>query len=110
MKFRVTLDGRIAASSGSIDDAARAALATAMGELNGLGARNAAIDLDAKTGAISISCAVEADDPVAAVQPASDNIRIALSEGKIGTPAWPAIADPHWTVEFINSRAEALVQ
>ena len=109
MKFRVTLEGRLTSSSGTLDSDARSALAIAMKELNGLGARNAAIELDSATGAITITCAVEATDPVRAVQPASDNIRLALYEGNIGTPEWPDADDPRWRVEFINSRAEALI-
>lgn len=109
MKFRVSLDGRLSSTSGDIDDAARAALALAMTELNKLGARNAAINLNSQTGAITISCAVEASDPVVAVQPASDNIRLALHTGEIGTSSWPGPSDPTWRVEFINSRADAVL-
>lgn len=108
MKFRVTLDGIIASSNGDIGESVRQVLDVAMEELNGLGARNAAIDLNHQTGEIVITCAVEAPDPVAAVQPASDNIRLALQKAEIGTHEWPATDDSHWTVEWINSRAEAL--
>ena len=109
MRFRVTLDGWLTADSGSIDDAARVALGLAMAELNGLGGRNAAIQLNSATGAISISCVVVADGLETAVQPASDNIRLALGEGNIGTPDWPQIEASQWRVEFVKSRAEALV-
>ena len=109
MRFRVTLDGWLTADSGSIDDAARAALGIAMAELNGLGGRNAAIDLNSRTGAIVISCVVEAESPVHAVQPASDNILLALGQGKIGTPEWPGPKAPGWRVEFVNSRSEQLL-
>ena len=108
MKFRVTLEGVLTSTSGSIDDAARKALTVAMSELNVLGAGNAAIDLDARTGEITVSCAVEAEGPISALQPASDNIRLSLHHAEIGTPEWPEVDDPHWNVEFIRSRTEAL--
>ena len=54
-------------------------------------------------------CAVEADDPRQAVQPASDNIVLALKQGNIGTDEWPGRDSPAWRVEFINTRAEAFV-
>jgi hypothetical protein len=109
MKFRVSLDGKLSSSSGDIDQAARDALALAMQELNKLGARNASINLNSRTGAITISCAVEAVDGDLAVQPASDNIRLALHTGEIGTSTWPEPTDPHWRVEFINSRSDAVL-
>jgi hypothetical protein len=109
MRFRVSLEGKLISSSGSIDDAARSALGEAMVELNKIGqttAGNAAIELTSSTGAVMLTCAVEAADPVAAVQCASDAIYLSLYHAKIGTPNWPDIDDPHWRVEF--SRAEAL--
>jgi hypothetical protein len=111
MRFRVTLDGHFISTSGELDEEAREALGVAMDELNKLGAAagNAAIELTMASGEIMLTCAIEADDPVAAVQPASDNIYLALNKANIGTPNWPGIDDPHWRVEFINSRAEALV-
>lgn len=109
MNFRVTLEGRLISSSGKIGDDARKALGLAMGELNKLGwAGNAAIDLNSSTGQIKIVCAVEADDPRQAVQPASDNIVLALRQGSVGTSEWPDADDPRWRVEFINTKAEAL--
>lgn len=109
MKFRVSLDGVLSSSTGDIDDAARAALAEAMGELNKLGARNASINLNSQTGEITISCAVNAEDGDLAVQPASDNIRLALHTGQIGTSTWPGPSDPVWRVEFIKSRADTVL-
>lgn len=113
MRFRVTLEGRIVSSSGAdgVGDDALKALAVAMNELNGLGvvAGNAAIDLVSATGEITISCAVEADNLVSAVQPASDNIYLALHAGEIGTPNWPDVNHAAWRAEFIRSSAEELV-
>lgn len=111
MRFRVALDGRIVSTSGTLGDDARVALGTAMDELNKLGAAagNAAIELTMATGEIMLTCAVEADDPVSAVQPASHNIYLALHTANIATPHWPGPDDSHWRVEFISSRAEALV-
>ena len=108
MRFRVTLDGRLVSSSGNIDDEARDALALAMAELNVLG-RNAAMHLNSRTGDLRISCAVEAEGLKTAVEPASDNIQLALRVGNIGTPDWPATHDAIWRVEFIRSQAEALI-
>lgn len=111
MRFRVSLEGRLISTSGTIDDGARAALGQAMAELNKIGAAagNAAIELTSSTGEVMLTCAVEAKDPVAAIQPASDAIYLSLYHAKIGTPDWPEIDDPHWRVEFMNTRAEALV-
>ena len=109
MRFRVTLEGRLISSSGEIDEEAVKALTLSMGELNVLDSgRNAAIHLHRGTGAITISCAVEADDLKEAVLPASDNIQLALRVGKIGTPDWPQADDAAWRVEFIRSNAEVL--
>ena len=110
MRFRVIFEGRIASDAGSIDDAARQALAEAMSELNRLGdaAGNAAIDLVSTTGQIVITCGVEASDPSVAVQCASDNMYLSLNKASIGTPRWPAVNHNCWSVEFMNSRAEAL--
>ena len=110
MRFRVIFDGRIVSSSGSIDDEARRALAEAMSELNRLGdaAGNAAIDLEGSTGHIYITCGVEADSPDRAVAIASDNMYLSLNKANIGTPRWPHPDHSCWTVQFMNSRAEAL--
>ena len=109
--FRVTLEGRLISSSGKIGDDARKALGLVMAELNKLGwGSSAGIDLNSSTGRITLVCAIEADDPRKAVQPASDNIVLALRAGGIGTDeAWPTPDDPRWRVEFINTRAEAVV-
>jgi hypothetical protein len=111
MRFRVIFEGRIQSTSGSIDDAARLALADAMAELNKLGAAagNAAIDLVSSSGAITITCGVEADDPSSAAQAASDNMYLSLNKANIGTPRWPHPDHTCWQVEFMNARAEALV-
>ena len=111
MRFRVTIDGRLVSTSGSIDNEARDALSLAMEELNKLGSApgNASIDLDSTTGEIRISCSVEAPHAGRAVQPASDQIVLALRQGRIATPDWPDVEDSHWRVDLIDSRAVALV-
>lgn len=109
MKYRVTLDGRISSSGdGGLDDSFRAALSAAMGELNRLGAGNAAFDVDWKQGSVVIACCVDVDEADDAVPPASDNIRLALHQAQIGTSRWPTADDPHWRVEFVGSRSEAV--
>jgi len=110
MRFRVIFEGNIVSTTGSIDDDARRALTEAMSELNRLGdaAGNAAIDLVSATGQIVITCGVEATDPSVAVQSASDNMYLSLNKASIGTQRWPDVGHKCWSVEFMNSRAEAL--
>lgn len=108
--FRVTLEGRIQSTSGELDAEVSDALHMAMSELYKLGTANPAIMLDFSDGGrLEIRCSVVADDLSDAVPPASVNIRSALHAAEIGTPDWPGSDDPRWTVEFFNTRSEALV-
>lgn len=108
MKFRVTIEGKLSATSGELGGDVQKALSTAMSGLNGYVFGNPAIGFDAQTGAIVIECAVEAEDSNGAVQPASDRIALALHEAAIGTRAWPDESHPAWSVEFVNTRSEQL--
>jgi hypothetical protein len=109
MKFRVTIQGTLIATSGLIGEDARKALVTAMTSLNGYKFGNPAIGLNAQTGDITISCAVEAEDSNAAVPSASDRIVLALHEAAIGTRDWPDETHPAWSVEFVKTYSEVLV-
>lgn len=106
--FRVTLSGRLSGDSGAVDDAARQAVMAAMEELNKLGEGNAAAILNSSTGQIRISCAVKADAKMPALGIASDNIRLALQVGEIGTPDWSNGDHRSWKVEVINVWADEL--
>jgi hypothetical protein len=108
MKFRVTIEGKLSATDGETGDDLHRALAAAMGSLNGYKLGNPAIGLNAETGEIVISCAVEAEDSTLAVLPASDRIVLALHTAAIGTRDWPDETSPAWSVEFVNTRSEAL--
>lgn len=109
MKFRVSLDGRLSAETGDLDDQAQEALSSAMSELSSQCPQSSAMDLTNSTGDITITCVVDADSPMTAVQSASDVIRLALHTGRIGTPQWPDTNDSIWRVDFVASRAEQLV-
>src|SRR4051812_45854555 len=110
MRFRVTLEGVLTSSSGKLDETASKALTRTMAELNGLSKSvgNAAIDVNLRTGEILITCAVEAESSLKAIEPASDNIRLALFAGSIAAEDWPEPDDAGWRVDFINSRSEVL--
>ncbi len=111
MRYRVIFQGVLQSTKGSIEEAARLALAEAMAELNRLGHApgNAAIDLNCATGAITITCGVEAEDPAAAAQAASDNMYLSLNKAGFNTQKWPDVDHSCWSVEFMSTSAEALV-
>ena len=112
MRFRVTISAHMRFADGPLDiDAAREALSKAMNELNKLGSApgNAGIQFDFSNGAVTFMCNVEADDAGSAIQPASDNIFLALREGAIGTPNWPDATDSLWRVENVSISYPELV-
>lgn len=108
MKFRVTIEGKLSATDGEIGKDALEALGLAMKSLNGYVYGNPAIGLNAETGDIVISCALEAEDSNRAIQPASDRIILALHDAAIGTRDWPDESHPAWSVAFVNTRSEIL--
>jgi hypothetical protein len=117
MKFAVSLRGQFTTTGedgAPLElEAARVAMADhldrVMEELIRLDAEDPEIDLDLGESIVDFSVVTKGDDPVAASEKASGQIRSAIHAAGGGTPGWPHPTDRAWNVRIVGSSSDLVV-
>lgn len=106
MRFIVTLAAEVTVRDGDgqpPDDAARlleAHLDEVMVQLDVLNAQDPFIDLDLEAFRVNLSVLTEAENPISAVNTASDLMRTAVHAAHGSTPDWPGSSAEAWSVRL----------
>jgi hypothetical protein len=106
VKYGVCLEGTIRASS---DEDVESHLDQVMTELLELQAEDPSIDVALDERRVSLAVAVEASNPLEAIDRASSFIRAAIHAAGGATPDWPTADDGAWSIRLIGVRSGELV-
>lgn len=106
MKFGVCLEGAIRAKS---DEDVESHLDEVMAELQKLDAGDPSIDVDLDQRRVVLAVAVDAPNPLAAIDRASSFIRSAIHAAGGATPDWPSAEDGVWAIRLIGVRSGELI-
>lgn len=106
MKFGVCLDGMIIADD---ESDVESHLDEVMTELLRLDAEDCSIDTDLGAHRVTLAVAVEAGNPLEAVDQASGFIRAAIHAAGGATPDWPSADHGAWAIRLIGVRSGELV-
>lgn len=106
MRFTATVVGTIIAADDETDDDIERWLDATMDELLALDALDPSIDAGIEDRSVRFSLAVDAANPVEAVNMASTTLRTAIHAAGGGTPDWPTLERELWGLVLLTVNAE----